>query len=387
MIKESKILKICAMAAFAVLYNSSVAFSEQVTTNTEIVNDGDVSHETTSGYATGGSGGGSGSNRRLSDDEIAAREAAEERAAMEDADDVNYSNLYNGRPLFPEAMMIYCKVNAEDLAADLTKIEPCIKKYIKAINNDNSAVKTQGLHDYDVMRYQALNDTLTKATDKLKSIHNFEDTTNDYAGATNDSNTQRDTEAAIANSQAFATNVINNLRELYAEKLKLQALEGIRNVDPSAILTEDEYQESKTSVTGSATTESDNKSISSDTTVTPSGSGGGTGAGSGTGANDTGNNSGGQDEENNDSNEDAAVEEQSDHMNAYSIEDRVHQLSNLEPEDLATHGYEIDSLRTEAQKVLNDPNATESDKAVARRAISDLNSLFDEVADYSRKNK
>jgi hypothetical protein len=226
----------------------------------------------------------------------------------------------------------------------------------------------------------------------LKSIHNFEDTTNDYAGATNDSNTQRDTEAAIANSQAFATNVINNLRELYAEKLKLQALEGIRNVDPSAILTEDEYQESKTSVTGSATTESDNKSISSDTTVTPSGSGGGTGAGSGTGAsdntdaNDTGNNSGGQGEENNDSDENAA-EEQSDHMNAYSIENRVHQLSNLEPEDLATHGYEIDSLRTEAQKVLNDPNATESDKAVARRAISDLNSLFDEVADYSRKNK
>ncbi len=384
MIKESKILKICAIAICALLYNSSVAFSEQVTTTTDVVTDGEVSSETTTGYATGGSSGGSGSNSRLSDEEIASREADEEREAMEDAENVNFSNLYNGRPLFPEAMMIYCKVNAEDLAADLTKIEECIKKYIKAINNDNSAVKTQGLHDYDVMRYQALNDTLTNATDKLKSIRNFEDTTNDYAGATNDSNTQRDTEAAIANSQAFATNVINNLRELYAEKLKLQALEGIRNVDPSAILTEEEYQESKTSVTGSTKTETGSTSVGSDSVINPSGSGGGTGAGSGTGAsNDTGNNSG----ENNDSNENAAVEGQSDHMNAYSIEDRVHQLSNLEPEDLATHGYEIDSLRTEAQKVLNDPNATESDKAVARRAISDLNTLFDEVADYSRKNK
>lgn len=269
MIKESKILKICAIAAFAVLYNSSVAFSEQVTTNTEIVTDGDVSNETTSGYATGGSGGGSSSGGRLSDDEIAAREAAEERAAMEDAEDVNYSNLYNGRPLFPEAMMIYCKVNAEDLAADLTKIEPCIKKYVKSINNDNSAVKTQGLHDYDVMRYQALNDTLTNATNKLKSIIDFEKTANGYASATNDSNTQRDTEAAIANSQAFSTNVINNLRDLYAEKLKLQALEGIRNIDPSAILTEEEYQESKTSVTGSATTNTENSSFGSDTTINP----------------------------------------------------------------------------------------------------------------------
>lgn len=377
MIKESKIFKICATAAFAVLYNSSVAFSEQVTTDTKVVNNGNVSHETTSGYTSGGgSGGGSSSGSRLSNDEIAARDAAEERAAMEDAEDVNYSNLYNGRPLLPEAMMIYCKTNADDIAADLTKIEPCIKKYIKAINNDNSAVKTQGLHDYDVMRYQALNDTLTSATDKLKSVIDFEKTANDYASATNDSNTQRDTEAAITNSQAFSTSVVNNLRSLYAEKLKLQALEGIRNIDPSAILTEDEYQESKTSVTDSATTESDNKSISSETTVTPGGSGGGAGGGTDAGA-DSKNGVGG----------DINAGGQSDHMNAYSIENRVHQLSNIEPEDLATHGYEIDSLRTEAQKVLNDPNATQSDKAVARRAISDLNTLFDEVSDYSRRNK
>ncbi len=387
MIKENKILKICAIAVCALLYNSSIAFSEQVVTNTQTVNGGNVSRETQTGYASGGgSGGGASSSSRLSDEEIASREADEERESMEDARDVNYSNLYNGRPLLPEAMMIYCKVNAEDIAADLTKIEECIKKYIKAINNDNSAVKAQGLHEYDVMRYQALNDTLTSATNKLKSIIDFENTANSYASATNDSNTQRDTEAAIANSQVFSTNVINHLRDLYAENLKLLALEGIRNIDPSAILTEEEYQESKTAVKSSATTESDNKSISSETTITPDDSGNGTGTGSGTGADtgaDTGNNAGGQSGENNSNGENATA---SNSASLQEINNRVNELSNMNAEEIARHGYEIDNLRTEAANVMNDPNATPSEREAARRTISNINRLNEKVSDASRNN-
>ena len=381
MIKENKIFKICALVVCALLYNSSVAFSDNVTSETQTVQGGTVTKNTSSGYATGGaSGGGSSSGPDWSAAEAA--EAAEAEEADKEAEDVNYSNLYNGRPLFPEAMMIHCKVNAEDIAEDLSKIAECIKQYVKSINNDNATVKSQALHEYDVMRYQALIDSLTAASDKLKSTNNFEDTENQYASAVNDSGTQRDTEAGLANSQAFSTNMINHLRDIYAEYLKLMAIEGIRNINPSAILTEEEYAESKTAVKASAQTESEAGSVSTETTITPDGSGNGTGTGSGTGA-DTGNNAGGQSGENNSNGENATA---SNSASLQTINNRVNELSNMNAEEIARHGYEIDNLRTEAANVMNDPNATPSEREAARRTISNINRLNEKVSDASRNN-
>ena len=166
--------------------------------------------------------------------------------------------------------MIYCQVSAKQIAEDLTLIEECIKKYVKAMNNDNAEIKHQGMQDYNVLRSQALRDTLTIATDKLKAIINYNDVQNDYANATAKSNTQRDTEAAIANSNAFATDMINTLREVYVENLKYMAIDGIASIDPAAILNKDEYEESKTTKRKSGTvTETENSGTSVETEITP----------------------------------------------------------------------------------------------------------------------
>lgn len=270
MIKETKFIRFFVMVVCALLYNSTTAFSDDVRSETTTNQNGNTSTEVTSGYASGGSsGGGSSSSNRKSDAEIAAAEQAEDAKAKSEAENVNYSNLYNGRAIFPPELVIHCKMNAEDIAADLSKLEECIKQYVKEMNNDNVAVRTQAIHDYDVMRYQALNDALTNAADKLKSIVDYNKAANQQANATNKSNTQKDTEAALANNQAFATDVINSLRELQAEYLKLQAIDAIRNIDPSAILTEQEYQESKTAVKSGAETNTDSSSSSTDTNIKP----------------------------------------------------------------------------------------------------------------------
>ncbi len=277
MIKENSLLKIFILSAFIMLYNASAAFSgDEVKNDTTTYKNGQADKETTFGYAAGGSNGkSSGGSASASADasktnpaEADATAKADEEAKKE-AEDVKYSNLYHDRPLFPQKMMMYCKVNAEDIAKDLSKIEECIKKYVKAMNNDNSAIREQGLKDYDEMRYQALNDTLTVATDKLKSVINYNETQNAYSTATAKSNTQRDTEGALTNAHAFATDIINNLRELYAENLKYMAIDAIRDIDPSAILSDVEYATSKTAVKGSASTETDSGVISNETSITP----------------------------------------------------------------------------------------------------------------------
>lgn len=395
MIKENKIFKICALVVCALLYNSSVAFSDNVTSETQTVQGGTVTKNTSSGYATGGaSGGGSSSGPDWSAAEAA--EAAEAEEADREAEDVNYSNLYNGRPLFPEAMMIHCKVNAEDIAEDLSKIAECIKQYVKSINNDNATVKSQALHEYDVMRYQALIDSLTAASDKLKSTNNFEDTENQYASAVNDSSTQRDTEAGLANSQAFSTNMINHLRDIYSEYLKLMAIEGIRNINPSAILTEEEYAESKTAVKASAQTESEAGSVSTETTIQGEGgaSGGGSENGGQNGENGNRNeapqnndNGGGTPQDNENSDEAPQENNNPDKPNIYELDNQLHWLQNLDIDDLVKQGYAIDNLRTEAAKLRNDPNASAYEKARAKDILGDLDDLYAEIAEASRNNK
>lgn len=265
-----KTAKILVLAICAILYNAASAFSEDNVSTTVYQNGQEI--EKTKGYATSVDNNASASGSDIQIPEPSAAQKQKDEEAQKEAADTEYSNLYHKRPLFPIEMMIYCKVNAEDIAEDLSLIDECIKKYVKEINNSNKSISEHGIKEYDKTVYQAYADALTNSTDKLKSIINYEETQNSYANAANMSTTQRDTEAALANTNSFSTDVINNLRSLYAQLLQMRAIEGIRNIDPAAILSEVEYVTSKTEVKESASTTFEAKGYKAKTEIKAEGS-------------------------------------------------------------------------------------------------------------------
>ncbi len=391
MIKTNGLLKILVIGVCLMFYGMPSAFSDDVTTGTSVNGD---SPEVTHGYGAGSSssGGSSSSSGGGSSGTGTGTGTGEES----NPEDYNYSNLYNGYKLLPEAMVMYCKFNAEDAVKDLNIITECIKKYAKAMNNSNVAYKAEAMHEYDVMRMQALNLTLSEATAMLSSIKNFDDVTKKYNQAGNKPSTEYDMSGVITASHSFSTKVINDIRKLYAEDLKYRAIDGIGNIDPTAILSEEEAEASKNaSVEGSASHKIKGNTISSNTVIEGPVSGDGTGGASGDGTggssakdsaagDESGNpENGSQNQGNEGSGKDAGENEtgQPDNTNAYAIENRAQELYGMDPDDLVNHGAELDSLLAQAQEEYNNPNLTPSDRAVLERTISDLEGLIDEVSE------
>lgn len=376
MIKTNGLLKILVIGACLTFYGVPSAFSDSVTTGTS-VNGG--SNEVTHGYGASSSSSGGGSSSSSGGGSSSGTGTS--AGGNSNPEDYNYSNLYNGYKILPEAMVMYCKFNAEDAVKDLNIITECIKKYAKAMNNSNVAYKAEAMHEYDVMRMQALNNTLTEATAMLSSIKNFEDAKKEYEKAGNKTQTESDTNGAITSSHSFSTKVINDIRKLYAEDLKYRAIDGIGNIDPAAILNEEEAIVSKNaSVEGSASQKIKGNTISSKTVIEGPVSGDGTGANTGNGTGDENGNKG-DDSQQKDS-EDAGQNEanQTNSTNAYAIENRAQELYEMDPDDLVNHGDELQNLRAKAISELDgNPDLTPSDRAVLERTISDLDGLIDEV--------
>ncbi len=226
MIKTDKLIKILVVVLLGLMYNPSASFAEEPDADT------DTYH-----YQA--------KRRTKSAEQIRAEEEEEDKKEEENIDDVNYDNTYNKLPLLPEAMVLRCKMNAQDIAEDLSLLDECFKIIKRAENNANAAIKMQAIHDFDVINNQALTDSLANASLKLISSSNYEDAQNNYVNSTFMSGTQRETEVALGNTQGFQNDLLNNYRGILAEELKRRAIEGIMNIDPSAILNEDEYNESK----------------------------------------------------------------------------------------------------------------------------------------------
>ena len=214
MIKINNILKILIVGVCMIFYGVPAAFSDNT-----------------------GSGGNSGSEPSESD--------------------YNYSNLYpkdKGLPILPQAMVMYCKFDAEKAVQDWSIITECFKKYAKAMNSSNVATKTEGMKDYDTMRLQALNHTLAQATAIGTSVPNFEKVQNKNDNAGSSTNNEAVTTNAITSAHTFTTKMINNVRKLYAEYLQYLAIDAIGNIDPTALLSDEEIEESKNSAEDNAGT-------------------------------------------------------------------------------------------------------------------------------------
>ena len=148
------------------------------------------------------------------------------------APDVHYTGIYKDRQLIPNIMAIHCKMNAEDVVKDISKLDTCIRQYINEMNNEDSGVAQEGRKDFNTMRLSVINDMLSTSITKSASIKGYEETLNKYAEANTNTDTEFDTETALSNTIAFSTDIKNSLRELFIEVLKYEVISGMGVMTP-----------------------------------------------------------------------------------------------------------------------------------------------------------
>ena len=158
-----------------------------------------------------------------------------EEQKAEEAKDVDYSGVYNGVKVLPNTLTIYCKKNAEELVKNPELVGLCLNLYVAAMNNSDAAVRSEGHKDYQLLMSEATIDSLSLALNKVAATTNYEDVQNDMAEKSSKGTTEREDGASISNTTSVSTDVINSLRELYANSLMLEAFRNLQEIDASAI--------------------------------------------------------------------------------------------------------------------------------------------------------
>lgn len=149
--------------------------------------------------------------------------------------DVNYSGLVNGRQVIPNTMAIFCKTNAIDMVKDTEKLYDCINKMVKKIKNKDSLIRQEGLNDWDEIRAEELKAMMSQAVAKGAAIANYEEIQNSTGKAVSQTKTEHEDNVGIANTISISTDVMNTMRDLYAERLKYEAISGIKDIELSAL--------------------------------------------------------------------------------------------------------------------------------------------------------
>ena len=161
--------------------------------------------------------------------------AANQAISEQKKPDVQYTGIYKDRQLIPNVMAIHCKMNAEDVVKDLSKLTACVHQYIMEMNNENALEAQQGQKDFDISVYSMLNDVLAMTITKSASISGFEENLNKYAEATTETDTKKDTEAAISNTIAATTDIKNQIRDFYSEVTGYEAVRMLGRTEPEVI--------------------------------------------------------------------------------------------------------------------------------------------------------
>ena len=198
-----------------------------------------------SGTSASGDSIGAASNVTADNKNGSSSSVNKQNGAEQKQSEVAYSGVYKDHQIIPNLMAIHCKVNAEDIVKDLSLLEKCLKQYVTEMNNSNASAKETAMKDYNNLRYATINDNLAVAITKSASVAGYEEKMNEYAEATSKADTKFDMEASLSNTQAFSTDVMNSIRELYAEMLKYEAINGLIDVDPDAIVDEGEKKSEK----------------------------------------------------------------------------------------------------------------------------------------------
>lgn len=146
-----------------------------------------------------------------------------------------YTGVYNGRQIIPNTMAIYCKTNAEDMLQDTKKLSDCINLLIKNLKSSDASTRQEAQADYGLIRYEELSTMMAQSIAKGAAIANYEEVQNSVGDAVSQTQTEHEDNVAAANALSISTDVINSMRDLYAERLKYEAVLGIETVDISAI--------------------------------------------------------------------------------------------------------------------------------------------------------
>lgn len=239
-----------------------VTVTQTVTQN----KDGKITQETTSNSVKGGAGGASVPTADEGDgvktDDVKVEDKNKEEDKKEDEKkEAEYTGIYKDHQLIPDAMATHCEMNAEDVVKDMSRLEGCIRRYITEMNNDNALDASDGKKIFNVLRFNVLSDAMKKGIAKAAAVNGYEDAMNNYAEASANAETKFDSEANISNTLAFATDVQNSIRDLYVESLRIEAVNGFEEVDPSAFADEEKSEKAKT------VEEKEGKSVSNLTTV------------------------------------------------------------------------------------------------------------------------
>ncbi len=150
-------------------------------------------------------------------------------------DTTNYTGVFNERQIVPNTMAIYCKTNAEDMLKESSKLYNCINDIARSINDKDSSVRAENLQRFSEIRYEELKTMMAQAIAKGAAISNYENIQNELGDATGKTKTEHEDNVAIANATSTLTDVINTMRDLYAERLKNEAISGIQSIDPKVI--------------------------------------------------------------------------------------------------------------------------------------------------------
>lgn len=354
---------------------TSASANDDIKTTVTTNKNGKKTTETSTGYANGNVGGLSGGSSNISSPATtggtgtaggtgSGTNSGSSDGDKKDADEVNYTGVYKGHQVLPDLMMIYCKINAEDIIADVTKLEACIKKYVTAINNSNASVKSEGIHDFNTLRYKTLVDVMATAVTKLASVANYEETMNKHAEAAAKMKTNFETESVLIDTQEFSTDVMNSIRELYADILKYQAIDGMVNIDPSAILDEDEeLDENGNIVESSGGTSADQTSQKAQTEAT------------------AGSSEGGDEEVGGDGENEAIDGGALPEVNVQSSS-KLDKYGKMSPEEFANNKEEVDQLKKDLTDAMNDPNASDTEIANAQKALDRLGEIEEQKANW-----
>lgn len=251
------------------------------------------------------------------------------------ADDINYSGVYKGHQIIPNLMAIHCKVNAEDIVKDLSLMEKCIRQYVTEMNNSNAAAKEEAMKDYNNLRYAVINDNLAVAITKAASIAGYEEKMNEYAEATGDSDTKFDMEAALSNTQAFSTDVMNSVRELYVEMIKYEAINGLVDIDPEAIV-EEEEETAKGKYMAEIESTTEETSIQAKALI----------------------------------------------ADKDALKAKLDEYEKMTPEEYAKHKAEVDALKAELTAQMNAADATDAQIAAAQNALERLGEIEIQKANW-----
>jgi len=182
-----------------------------------------------------------------------------------------YTGVYKARQIIPNTMAYYCKVSAEEILNDISKLHNCINTIVRNMNDKNASNANQAKEDYKRIRFDELEILAGEATKKGGTIAHYEETINNYDSAAAKAETEHEDSVVTASTMSMVTDVVNSMRDLYAQRLMYLAIDGIQNVDPDVIV--DSAEESETGTGTSSSSGTETKTTSGSITTVTSGDG------------------------------------------------------------------------------------------------------------------